>query len=145
MYRTLHRACLRCERVEVLRPYTHTYQNREPVTGGRGFDLIVLHYENALPGRVASLVARFESRSGNDGAGVRQTGEVIHTISLVVWHRVAVERGLEETEEKTEREREKEQKGERERTISRTEREMEREREESKRDQSRRETGGERV
>lgn len=67
------------------------------MTGGRGFDLIVLHYENALPGRVASLVARFESRSGNGGAGVRQTGEVIHTIFLVVWHRVAVERGLEET------------------------------------------------
>lgn len=60
--------------------------------GERGsFDLIVLHCEDVLLGRVVSLVARFESRSGNGGAGVRQTGKVIHTISLVVW--VAVKRG----------------------------------------------------
>ncbi|KAL0128251.1 hypothetical protein PUN28_003483 [Cardiocondyla obscurior] len=29
---------------------------------------------------------------------MRQTGEVIHTISLVVWHRVAVDRRSEKTE-----------------------------------------------
>lgn len=33
-------------------------------------------------------MARFESRLGRVGASVRQTAEVIHTISLVVWHRV---------------------------------------------------------
>lgn len=76
--------------------------------------MIVLHYENALPGRVASLVARFESRSENGGAGVRQTGEVIHTIFLVVWHRVAVERGLEETRGGRQKERKKERARERE-------------------------------
>jgi len=29
--------------------------------------------------------------------GVRQTGKVIHTISLVVWHRVAIDRRSEKT------------------------------------------------
>lgn len=33
-------------------------------------------------------MARFESRLGRVGVSVRQTAEVIHTISLVVWHRV---------------------------------------------------------
>ena len=37
---------------------------------------------------LVSVVARFESRLGRVGASVRQTAEVIHTISLVVWHRV---------------------------------------------------------
>lgn len=50
-------------------------------------------------------MARFESRSGNGGVGVRQTGEVIHTISLVVWHRVAVDRPSEKAEERTERDK----------------------------------------
>lgn len=64
-------------------PYTRAYQDRETVTGGRGsFDLIVLHCESALPGRVASLVARFESRSGNGGGGRRATDRRGNTYNL---------------------------------------------------------------
>lgn len=63
-----------------MRRISGSWQN----TGRVRFDRIALR-----AGCLVSVVARFESRLGRAKASVRQTGEVIHTISLVVWHRVA--------------------------------------------------------
>lgn len=60
-------------------------ESRARDTGPGGFDLIVLHCESELPlasGRVASLVARFESRSGGSGRGERATDRRGNTYNL---------------------------------------------------------------
>lgn len=81
-------------------------ESRAGDTGpGVRFDRIALGERAAA--RVGSRRSWRDSKVDREtvGAGVRQTGEVIHTISLVVWHRVAVERGSAETVKRTERER----------------------------------------
>lgn len=103
-------------------------ESRAGDTGpGVRFDRIALGERAAA--RVGSRRSWRDSKVDREtvGAGVRQTGEVIHTISLVVWHRVAVERGSAETVKRTEREKEreneKEQTREKERGRERRERE----------------------
>lgn len=78
---------------------------------------------------LVSVVARFESRLGRVGASVRQTAEVIHTISLVVWHRVGGSGGRKTR--KGDREEEKGGRRGKEVAESKAERRREREREKS--------------